>query len=163
MKRKGYNLIEVLIAMALLSWVVLVIVGLFTYGQRGVYSGKTQTRAVAVCQKVYEDLRNMPSYAMKFQMFGAANGDASKSTTYTPTSSNPFTAGEVLHTTLEAWKAALEDLSSSSSMTTVLTPVMKVDTSAALAIGNSYFIHYRVQVNWSEGLRTRHVTVDFSI
>jgi len=166
MNRKGYNLIEVLIAMALLAWVVLVIVGLFAYGQRGVYSGKTQTRAVALCQKVYEDLRNMPSYAMKYQMFGANKGDTAVTSSLllqpTPTA-NPFTPGDVQATTFDNWMAALVDLSSTASMTAVLTPVLKVDTSQALAIGNCYFIHYHIQVNWAEGLRTRHVTVDFSI
>jgi prepilin-type N-terminal cleavage/methylation domain-containing protein len=170
MNRKGYNLIEVLIAMALLAWVVLVIVGLFAYGQKGVYSGKTQTRAVAICQKVHEDLRNMPSYNLKFQMFGADIGDAAGSgapidtpCVYTATTNNPFTPGDVLYTTLESWKAALEDLSATSSMNATLTPVIRVDTAATLAIGNCYFIHYHIQVNWTEGLRNRHVTVDFSI
>jgi prepilin-type N-terminal cleavage/methylation domain-containing protein len=163
MRRSGYNLIEVLIAMALLAWVVLMISGLFIYGQRGVYSGKTQTKAVALCQKVYEDLKNLPDYAQKYQVFGAASGNANKTTNYTFTTTNPFTSGDVLYTVIEGWKSALNDISATSSMTATLTPKMAADTSQALVIGNNIFIQYQIQINWSEGMRTRHVSVTFDI
>jgi len=165
MKRQGYNLVEVLIAMALLAWVVMVISGLFIYGQRGVYSGKTQTRAIAISQKVYEDLKNLPSYSQKYEIFSGAVGNltATRNFVLLPTpSANTFTAGDVLATTFDGWMAALTDLSPTASMTVVLTPVIPV-TGGTASIGNCIFIHYRVQVNWSEGLRNRHVTVDFSI
>lgn len=54
---RGYNLVEVLIAMALLGTVLLSIVTLFVFGRRNVYSGKQLTRATSVTTQVIEDLQ----------------------------------------------------------------------------------------------------------
>jgi len=56
---RGYNLIEVLIAMALLGTVLLSIVTLFVFGRRNVYSGKQLTRANSVTTQVIEDLQSV--------------------------------------------------------------------------------------------------------
>jgi prepilin-type N-terminal cleavage/methylation domain-containing protein len=163
MNRKGYNLIEVLIAMALLSWVILVISGLFIFGQKGVYSGKMQTKAVAVGQKVYEDIKNLPNYDQKFLVFSAVRDAASKSLTVDVDYSNPFTSGDVLWQVIEGWKGVLADIGPTAQIEATLTPEIAVDTTAAAAFGNSFFIHYRIQVRWVEGMRPRVVTFDFSI
>jgi len=52
----GFNLIEVLIAMALLSTVLLSVVTLFYMGRSNVYSGKQLTRATSVSVHASEDL-----------------------------------------------------------------------------------------------------------
>lgn len=52
----GYNLVEVLIAMAILATVLISIAGLFLMGRRNVYSGKQMTRAVAVGTQMMEDM-----------------------------------------------------------------------------------------------------------
>jgi len=52
----GFNLIEVLIAMALLSTVLLSVVTLFFMGRSNVYSGKQLTRATAVSVHANEDI-----------------------------------------------------------------------------------------------------------
>jgi prepilin-type N-terminal cleavage/methylation domain-containing protein len=54
---RGYNLIELLIAMALLGTILLSIVTLFAFGRRNVYSGKQLTRATSVTTQVLEDLQ----------------------------------------------------------------------------------------------------------
>src|SRR5436305_13111068 len=61
MKRteSGYSLVEVLIAMAITSVVLLTVVTLFYMGRRNVYSGKQMTYAVAVGTRVLEDLSTM--------------------------------------------------------------------------------------------------------
>ena len=56
---KGYNLIEVIIAVGLLAWVLLAIAGLFAMGQRNVHSGNLQTKSAALGQEIIEDLRRM--------------------------------------------------------------------------------------------------------
>ena len=56
---RGYSLIEVLIAMGLLSTVLLVIVTLFFMARSNVYSGKQTTHAVAVGTRIMEDLSSM--------------------------------------------------------------------------------------------------------
>jgi type II secretory pathway pseudopilin PulG len=55
-RQQGYNLVEVLVAMGLLSTVLISIVTLFVMGRANVYSGKQMTRAVSVATSVSEDL-----------------------------------------------------------------------------------------------------------
>ncbi len=62
MKRReasGYSLIEVLIAIAITSVVLLTVITLFYMGRRNVYSGKQQTIAVASGTQILEDLSTM--------------------------------------------------------------------------------------------------------
>ncbi|HSN67874.1 MAG TPA: type II secretion system protein [Thermoanaerobaculia bacterium] len=55
-RQRGYNLVEVLVAMGLLSTVLISIVTLFFMGSANVYSGKQLTRATSVATSVVEDL-----------------------------------------------------------------------------------------------------------
>ena len=59
MKKEGYSLIEVLVAMAITSVVLLTVVTLFYMGRRNVYGGKQLTYAVSVGTRVLEDLSAM--------------------------------------------------------------------------------------------------------
>lgn len=56
---RGYSLIEVLIAMAIMGSVFLSIASLFYLGRRNVYSGKQMTQAVAVGTHVLEDFSQL--------------------------------------------------------------------------------------------------------
>jgi prepilin-type N-terminal cleavage/methylation domain-containing protein len=55
----GYNLIEVMIAMAILGTVLISIMTLFVMGRRNVYSGKEMTAAVSMATRVSEDLSGL--------------------------------------------------------------------------------------------------------
>ncbi len=57
--QSGYSLVEVLIAMAITSIVLLTVVSLFYLGRRNVYSGKQMTYAVSVGTRMLEDLSAM--------------------------------------------------------------------------------------------------------
>ena len=57
--QRGFNLVEVIIAMALLGTVLLGIMSLFFFGRSNVYSGKQMTHAVSVGTHVLEDLSGM--------------------------------------------------------------------------------------------------------
>ena len=57
--QSGYSLVEVLIALAITSVVLLTVVTLFYMGRRNVYSGKQQTYAVSVGTRMLEDLSSM--------------------------------------------------------------------------------------------------------
>ena len=59
MKKNGYSLVEVLIAIAITSVVLLTVVTLFYMGRRNVYSGKQMTYAVSVGTRMLEDLSVM--------------------------------------------------------------------------------------------------------
>ena len=58
-RTSGYSLIEVLVAIAITSVVLLTVVTLFYMGRRNVYSGKQGTAAVAVGTRMLEDLSTM--------------------------------------------------------------------------------------------------------
>jgi prepilin-type N-terminal cleavage/methylation domain-containing protein len=57
--QRGYSLIEVLIAIAITSVVLLTVTTLFYMGRRNVYSGKQMTYAVSIGTRVLEDLSTM--------------------------------------------------------------------------------------------------------
>src|SRR5688572_25523688 len=54
--QRGYSLVEILIAIAILGSVLLSIMTLFVFGRRNVYSGRQMTRATSVATHVMEDL-----------------------------------------------------------------------------------------------------------
>src|SRR5258708_2768088 len=56
---KGYSLLEVLVAIAITSVVLLTVLTLFYMGRRNVYGGKQMTQAVAVGTRNMEDLEVM--------------------------------------------------------------------------------------------------------
>src|SRR5258708_23511670 len=56
---KGYSLLEVLVAIAITSVVLLTVLTLFYMGRRNVYGGKQMTQAVAVGTRIMEDLEVM--------------------------------------------------------------------------------------------------------
>lgn len=58
-RQRGYSLVEVLIAMAITSVVLLTVVTLFYMGRRNVYSGKQMTVAAASGTQIMEDLSTM--------------------------------------------------------------------------------------------------------
>jgi prepilin-type N-terminal cleavage/methylation domain-containing protein len=58
-RQSGYSLIEVLVAIAITSVVLLTVVTLFYMGRRNVYSGKQTTAAVAIGTRIMEDLSAM--------------------------------------------------------------------------------------------------------
>jgi hypothetical protein len=71
----------------------------------------------------------------------------------------------VLDTIVKGWQAALADLhpDPTTSLKATLTPKLTRDSTQAFAFGNSVFIDYKIEVTWKESMRTRKVTVDFSI
>src|SRR4029077_8963269 len=58
-RQRGYSLVEVLIAMAITSVVLLTVVTLFYMGRRNVYSGKQMTVAAASGTQILEHLSTM--------------------------------------------------------------------------------------------------------
>jgi len=58
-RQQGYSLIEVLVAIAITSVVLLTVLTLFYMGRRNVYSGKQTTYANSICTRILEDLSAM--------------------------------------------------------------------------------------------------------
>lgn len=53
---RGYNLIEVIVAMGMMSTLLLAVITLFFFGRGNVYSGKMMTQGVAIGTDALEDL-----------------------------------------------------------------------------------------------------------
>jgi len=162
MKNKGYNLIEVLVAIALLAWVVLVIAGLFIWGQRGIYSGKQQTKAVALGQKIYEDLNSL-EFPKKYEIFQATAGNTTITTTYTTSSANPFsqTNQPILFNIFNSWVNSMKELSENSKIICTLTPQRAKDGGTP-TFGNCLFIQFDLTVEWTQVQRKRRINLSFT-
>lgn len=74
-RANGYSLVEVLVAIAITSVVLLTVVTLFYMGRRNVYSGKQTTYAVSVGTRILEDLSAMTAQDM-IQNFGIDDSTA---------------------------------------------------------------------------------------
>ena len=72
-RQRGFNLVEVLIAMAITAVVILSVATLFVMGRRNVYAGKQMTAAVAVATRITEDLSHM-THAEVYDKFGLSPG-----------------------------------------------------------------------------------------
>jgi prepilin-type N-terminal cleavage/methylation domain-containing protein len=89
-RSRGFNLVEVLISMALLGVVTISIFSLFYMGRRNVYAGRQMSQAVAIGTQVLEDLAPLN----KRQIYNGAFGIVD---TATGTNINfPMVAGGVV-------------------------------------------------------------------
>lgn len=160
---RGYNLVEVLVAMAILSSVLLSIITLFFFGRRNVYSGKQMTLANAVATRVSEDLIPLSRNTL-YSAFAVTDAT---------TLSDPTVAGKsyddvyVVSTAnvatdpqgyLGRWKTLMQEKHfQDGRVSLVLKPTMaetgKPFTSADI-------VQIRIVVEWKEGRRSRTVVLD---
>jgi prepilin-type N-terminal cleavage/methylation domain-containing protein len=75
--QEGYNLIEVLIAVALLATVLVAIISLFVLGGRYVKSGKELSKATALGIDAMEEMRNLP-FAEVYRVINGGCGITTK-------------------------------------------------------------------------------------
>ena len=161
-RQAGYNLVEVLIAMALLGTVLISIVTLFFMGRANVYSGKQMTRAVAVGTMVMEDLSSMTQSDL-VTFFGLAAAPlatqtvlgkdypASAKLTTTPLSADP-------NGYLAKWKGKLgSDQFANGRLTMIATPL---NQNAASTVPLASVIRVRIIIEWNESQRARHLILD---
>lgn len=177
-QERGYNLIEVLIAMAILGLVLLGILTLFIMGRRNVYSGKQMTQAVAAATRIVEDLHALEAGEI-YTILGVA-------TTPTPTALGPnIVAGEsyadsiVRHTDAIGadpsgyqyrWKQLVSPAADPNRrfahgrITIVLQPrEPRLDAAGvpmALTTATATVLRVRAVVEWGERANRRHVSVD---
>lgn len=180
---RGYSLIEVLIAMAFLSSVLLSIVGLFYMGRRNVYSGKQMTQAVSMATRVSEDLSAL-SYDEIYTSFGITGTTPLTTVDVDPSAAmlddtypnsilrttTAFTAAEDPSGFLQRWQneIVLNQRFQDGSVSLVFTPRLPWDaaladpTTAALTAANATVMRIRTLVRWREGQRPRQVILDFN-
>ena len=172
-RQRGYNLVEVMIAMAVLGSVLLSIVGLFYMGRKNVYSGKQLTFANSVGTQVMEDLSSLTMTSL-YEAFKI--GD---STTLAPVTVNGITyPNSILRTTntiststqvdppgfLTRWRDTVNSPNrlANPSVNLILTPTLPVAvmTSTTPAKPAPAVMRIRVVILWQEGKMTRSVTLD---
>lgn len=173
--QQGYNLVEVLIAMALLGMVLLSVVTLFVLGRSNVYGGKTMSQGVAVATHAMEDLQsltlagvqtafNIPNNAV----LGAVDVDTTLSLptdNYTGSllrSTKSISAGTDPKGYLQRWRDEIlgDNKMAEGHVSVVFTPSHPDPMAAALTVGNATVMRVRVLVRWRDGLRRREVILD---
>lgn len=184
---RGYNLIEVLVAMALLGVVMLAIASLFIWGRKNVYSGKQMTTAIAIGTRALEDLAPLTKadvFNGVFDIATTATGTTVKfgtpERTYTDAAVRSTNASLITGYTdlqkqktggpkfLDKWTnelyidpaTKLKPKLLDGAVTLVMMP--RADTQASPRFGNSAVLQLRVIVSWSENNRRREVILDSS-
>jgi prepilin-type N-terminal cleavage/methylation domain-containing protein len=185
LSQRGYNLVEVLIAMALLGVVLISIMALFVAGRKNVYSGKQMTNAVAVGTRVLEDLaplNRQDIYNGLFAIAGTSAGYGSTvrlgtpPVTYTncrirstdanigsPTATDVSTqsTGTNPPDVLTKWRTQLGTNLANGSVTLIMIP--KNDpTNSPAQFGTATVLQVRVLIQWTEGQRPRELILDTS-
>lgn len=164
-RQSGYNLVEVLVAMALLGTVMISIITLFFMGQSNIYSGKQMTQAVAVGTTVQEDLTSMTKddYITFFGLGTASLGPVTVAgETYTGSvkiTTNPQTATPAQGTAyLDKWKALLTNTNfANGKLTMIATPVRPAGSPT---MANAPILRVRTVIEWNETRRARNIAFD---
>lgn len=179
----GFNLVEVLIAVAILGVVAISIFTLFVMGRRNIYSGKQTSQAIAVGTQVLEDLAPLNKemvYAGAFGIADAAVGENFTLPRVSGLAAMSFTNSQIRSTNatilssppatistqntppglITRWAGLLgTKLGTGSSVTVVLTPDQDL-TNTPARFGTAQLLRIRVIVRWNETNRPREAVWD---
>ena len=181
---RGFNLIEMIVATAILGTVALSVASLFVMGRRNVYSGKEMTAAVSMATRVSEDLSGMTIQEI-YTAFGipitttAMSGTVTVDTTAPKStlSDNSYAASiirrssDVLVTTaggndtgsfLTRWKNEMDQnlKFANGVVSIVITPRNPDPVGSALSLSSATVVRIRTLVRWTEENRPRQLIVD---
>jgi len=171
---RGFNLVEVMIAMAVMGTVMMSILTLFFLSQRNVYSGKQMTQAVAVGTRILEDLSTMTEDVV-YSNFGITNAtprvtDRSlfgvvhpgESALITINTTTTYTTANDPGGYFARWQALMNtNRFADGKIYFILTPTNQVTP----VVPNSFFttaqfLRIKGIVEWNEATRTRRASFD---
>ena len=173
---RGFNLVEVLIAMALLGTVLMTILTLFYMGRSNVYSGKQTSVAVSIATHALEDLspRSKLDVLTAFNAGGGTLGTVDIDST--TTMATDTYAGSIMRLStipndvdatkndprglLKAWSDSATGRLSKPLVAIVMTPQKPYPVADPVSLANATIMRVRVIVRWNEGRRRREVIVD---
>lgn len=169
----GFNLVETLLAMAILGVILMSVVTLFFIGRRNVYSGKQMSAANAVATRVLEDLSLMSATDVldSFRLPTATMTDNTVASVSYPGSILRDTNGTIDAATNDAagylsrWHDLVDDTTElpNGRVVLIVTPQQPTDNSSmAQRISTAQVLRIRGVVEWTEGIRRRTVTFDSS-
>lgn len=161
-QQKGYNLIEVMVAMALLGSVLIAVVTLFMIGQKNVYSGKQMTRAVSAGTVVMEDISAFDTNQLQ-AAFALGSATLAPVTRHGKTYPNSYLlTTDDLSTDplgyLTRWKERMTQENFLNGRVAILITPRNAGSNAPVATANIYRV--KVFVEWNESLRERHITLE---
>jgi prepilin-type N-terminal cleavage/methylation domain-containing protein len=177
--QRGFNLVEVLVAMAITAVVIISVATLFVMGRRNVYAGKQVTAAVAVATRITEDLSHM-THGEVYDKFGLApsSGYAGATMSASQTVEGTSYANCILRTNadaadankdkaklLDSWIKLMQPKFTNPQITIILMPRLNpadpaTDTST---VPTSNLLQIRVVLTWEETVsnkRHRSLIVD---
>ena len=173
---RGFNLVEVLIAMALLGTVLVTIMTLFYMGRSNVYSGKQTSIALSIATHAMEDLsgRSKKDVLSAFNASTAALGtvDVEAGTsmatdTYGSSILRVSSNADDIDATkndpkglMKKWLDEAQNRLDRPVIALVLTPQKPYPTAAAVSAANATVMRLRLLVRWNEGGRRREVILD---
>lgn len=164
---RGYNLVEVLIAMALLGTVLMSIMTLFVFGRRNVAGGKQMTKATSVTTQVLEDLQPL-SLETLYDNFSIT--PTTTLTSSTTIAGQTYTNVIVRSTAdlskdqadgpmyLTRWKALIPTTAMRDAKVHLILTPDDIKTSGDPT--TAAIVRIRVVTEWEEGRRARNVTAD---
>jgi prepilin-type N-terminal cleavage/methylation domain-containing protein len=182
---RGYNLVEVLIAMALTGIVMITIMTLFFMGRKNVYSGKQMTNAVAIGTRVMEDLATLSKSDIYNGLFAITDTSTGYSTTVvlghpavtytncrirstdstvgspTATDVSTMSTGTNPPNMLTKWQSQLGSNLANGSVTLIMVPASDPTNSPA-QFGTAQVLQVRVLIQWVEERRPRQLILDTS-
>lgn len=176
-RQKGYNLVEVLVAMAVLGAVLLSVIGLFYMGRRNVYSGKQLTFANSVGTQVMEDLSSLTMTslyaAFKITSTSSLSSNVVNGITYPNSLVRKTTAVSAATEAnppgfLTRWQTAINSPNrlQDPSVNIIMTPTTNGITTSNLmttttpVVPAPAIMRIRVVILWKEGQKTRSLTFD---
>lgn len=167
-RERGYNLVEVLIAMALLGTVILSISTLFFMGRRNVYSGKQMTKVSAVATRVLEDLSAMSAddVLTNFNITSttALSSNTVAGTTYASSivrKTSSFATADDTGGYLAQWLTLLGSQEMSQGVVTLVI-IPANPSNAGQVIDTAQTIRVRAIIEWREGRRRRNAVYESS-
>jgi len=169
-KKRGYSLIEVLIAVAVTGFVLLTVVTLFFMGRRNVYSGKQMSYSVSVGTRMLEDLSALTAPELR-SSFGIDNSTALATVTQDfPMPGTQYKKSYLLETKnitaandpqkyLTNWKALIDGAAlTNANAGLVVTPLEVQDPNAPWT--SAELMKVRVFITWDESGRRRTAYFD---
>lgn len=185
-RQQGYSLIEVIVAMGILSSVLLGVITLFFLARRNVYSGKQMTHAIAVNTRIMEDISSM-TVTNIYANFNVASNATLGTVTVAPTSlpdssyedsvlrsTTSVAAGTSCTSTppisftndtngyLNRWYCQMINTTNqlpNGSITVIITPRLP-SPAGTVTPGNATAVRIRTIVRWQEAMRPRQVVMD---
>ena len=138
----GFSLVEVIVAMGLLSGILISVAGLMVVGNRQVKSGRHSTEALAVARVILEEMNGWGFH----QTYSLLGDDGSNQTLLVDTKVS-------VESVTQAWQQALDAMLQNTRAEIQLESI--VDDGGAPILSAASAIRIQVTIYWTEGPRDR--------